>query len=74
MRGHVRVDVSPGDLRASLGPNPPIEHESGDRQDKRRRERGDPMDQNVHSGEALLLCFNHDTESDAEQPGNDDQD
>ena len=32
------------------------------------------MEQNVHNGEALLLCFNHDAESDAEQPGSDDQD
>ena len=39
-----------GDLRASLGPNPPIEHECGDRHDKRRRERGDPMEQKVHNG------------------------
>src|SRR6266576_4098398 len=39
-----------GDLRASLGPNPPIERECGDRQDERRRERGDPMEQKVHNG------------------------
>src|SRR5438128_1907464 len=32
------------------------------------------MEQNVHNGEALLLCFNHDAESDSEQPGSDDQD
>ena len=74
VRGLRLCRLAAGDLRALLGPDPPIEHESGDRQDKRRRERGDPMDQNVHSGEALLLCFNHDTESDAEQPGSDDQD
>ena len=66
MSAHVRVDVSPGlrpgsvrglrlyrlaagDLRAPLGTDPPIEHES-DRQDKRRRERGDPMEQKVHNG------------------------
>src|SRR6266704_1014652 len=50
VRGLRLCRLAAGDLRAPRGPDPPIEHESGDRQDKRRRERGDPMEQKVHNG------------------------
>jgi len=43
--------LAAGGLRTPLEPNPPIEQECGDRQDKGRREAGDPMEQNVHSRE-----------------------
>jgi hypothetical protein len=49
-------------LLTPLDTNAPIDHESRNRKDEARGQRGNPMDQQSHGTDPSLCCFKHDAE------------